>query len=387
MPRLQVNDAQFSFFDGRTVQLPNIDESFDKILLIKGAIGSGKTLLLKAIAGVITPNSGVVEVNAEPYFLHSQSEFNFVTSAVGTELDFIGVNREPFAEYVDRDVSEFSGGQLKRLSVMIALEAASGVLLLDEPLDMLDDVESERMADYIVNASNRTPMIIATHSDSFDEYADNIIVIGRQTTPSLRATPPRRGTEELLLVADKLFVHNTAEISLNLHRGEIVCLYGGNGSGKSLFVRTVAGIGRLEYRGGYEWHVDRAKRGICLQFPEHLIYQGTVAEEIADTAGSANVDRVLSILDWHDRRNSSPFALSDGEKRKMYIISMLTKSEACIFDEPFAGLDSATANFIIDNFIEARDSGKAILYTANRRQDSLYADTTIVIADSIRNPE
>ena len=314
--------------------------------------------------------------------MHSQAEFNFVTGIIGDELEFAGISKEPFAEYLKRNVNEMSGGELKVVSVKMALEAAQDVVLLDEPLDMLDDEQSAMMAAYIAESAKQKPIIIATHDSHFDAYTDNIIRIdSRESVPPF--VPAKNGIcgATNLSVRDlsvQLGERRFPKVSLENRQGEILCLYGYNGSGKTLFIRTISGIGRWGYTGDYSWQ-DRLSRGVCLQFPEQMVYQETVAQEIADNAGAENIDNVLDILGWQDKREHSPFSLSDGQKRTLYIISLLVKHQACVFDEPFAGLDQQSTNFIVQNFVEAQARGVSILYTANREADTVYADRTVKI--------
>jgi energy-coupling factor transporter ATP-binding protein EcfA2 len=240
-------------------------------------------------------------------------------------------------------------------------------------------------------------MIIATHSDSFDKYADRIIDIssffrrGELRSPDLSGdhrSPLHVGANCVRPITEPILSANITsilpnrkfpQISLKAHSSEIVCLYGANGSGKSLFVRAIAGINKFSFDGSVQWLVDKKKRGICLQFPEHMAYHETVAEEIIDTSGKENLDIVLSTLGWQGRENDSPFTLSDGEKRSMYIVALLAKSEICVFDEPFAGLDAGSITSLAAHFKEAKNSGKSIIYTANRRQDTIFADNVVEI--------
>lgn len=389
---LKVKGAQCLFGEaGRAVCLPDVSVDFDNLLVIKGKIGSGKTMLLKTLGGAVKINEGSVSLTEEGsdkelsgYFVHSQAEFNFVTGLIGNELEFAGIDPKPFSEYLKRDVNELSGGELKRISVMMAIQADSNIILFDEPLDMLDDEQSEIMAGYIAEKSKEKPVIVATHDDHFDKYTGNIIRIdsGEEEKPIRRllstSVRPRTNlsvTDLSVRVEDRVF----PEINLTARPGEIVCLYGKNGSGKTLFTRTVAGIGRWEYSGNYEWFVNRGHTGICLQFPEQMAYQEKIEDEIADTAGEENIDAVLDILNWQSRRMDSPFCLSDGEKRTMYLIALLVKNTACVFDEPFAGLDQHSTNFIVDYFYKVRQKGAGIIYTANRMKDTSYADRVIKI--------
>ncbi len=117
-------------------------------------------------------------------YLHSSAEFNFVTGYLKDELILSSVLTDAnsdisrFSEFIDRSIYDLSGGELKRLSIMIALEMGRDkVILLDEPLDMLDDEYASMISREIIEMSKTTPFIIATHDTHFDDYADTIIEI------------------------------------------------------------------------------------------------------------------------------------------------------------------------------------------------------------------
>ena len=117
-------------------------------------------------------------------YLHSSAEFNFVTGYLKDELILSSILTDKnsdiskFSEFMDRSIYDLSGGELKRLSIMIALEMGRDkVILLDEPLDMLDDKYASIISDEIIEMSKTTPFIIATHDTHFDDYTDTIIEI------------------------------------------------------------------------------------------------------------------------------------------------------------------------------------------------------------------
>ncbi len=393
--KLALKNAEYRFDGANIFRLPDLTAGFEKMLVIKGRIGSGKTVLLKTLGGVAGTASGEVSLmkrigsgraeEAKGYFVHSQPEFNFVTGVVGDELDFAGIPRDLFTPYLKRNVNELSGGELKKLSVMMALLASRDVVLFDEPLDMLDDTQCGIMAEYIAEKSAGKPVVIATHDSHFDRYADGVIRIDDKAAEVSGCTQlrPAGGYGPSLLSVENFSTHiegkEFSKISMESRAGEIVCLFGMNGSGKTLFTRAAAGIGRQDSTGGIGWHIERRLRGFCMQFPEQMVYQETIFQEIADTAGKENTDAVLDVLGWRGREQSSPFSISDGEKRTMYLISLLKSKQYCLFDEPFAGLDAQSASFIVENIIKARNEGKGILYTANRASHTAFADTIIKI--------
>ena len=156
---------------------------FSKILIIKGRVGSGKSTILKMLGKIIEPTSGNFSIlnnenqELESIYLHSQPELNFITGYIRDELLLAGIKDfTDFQDYIDKTVYELNGGALKKLSLLMSLHYGLGrIILADEPLDMLDDIEAEKLTNIIHEYSKKTPFIIATHDSLFDNIADVIV--------------------------------------------------------------------------------------------------------------------------------------------------------------------------------------------------------------------
>ena len=157
--------------------------AYNNIVILKGQIGSGKSTILKAIAGLQKLKQGNIysynknNEKAEAVYIHSQPELNFLTGYIKDELKLLGItDYSPFEKYLNKSVYELSGGALKKISLLMALHISNGrIILSDEPLDMLDDIEAESLSKVIIEYSKKTPFIIATHDKHFDDYADVLI--------------------------------------------------------------------------------------------------------------------------------------------------------------------------------------------------------------------
>lgn len=157
--------------------------TYNNIVILKGQIGSGKSTILKAVAGINKLSSGSIfsynknNENAGAVYVHSQPELNFLTGYIKDELKILGIkDYTPFEKYLNKSVYELSGGALKKISLLMALHISNGrIILSDEPLDMLDDIEADNLSKVIMEYSKHTPFIIATHDKYFDNYADVLI--------------------------------------------------------------------------------------------------------------------------------------------------------------------------------------------------------------------
>lgn len=174
---LEAKNLKFSRNNETILEDINFSKSFNGICLIKGMVGSGKTTLLKLIADIFEPDSGTVsleyrEHESTKYFVHANPEFNFVMGNIGDEIKIAGLNPELFESYHKLDIDELSGGQLKKLSVLIAVESGKDVVIIDEPFEMLDDKEMINVYETIVEKSGNKGFVIATHENILDEVSE-----------------------------------------------------------------------------------------------------------------------------------------------------------------------------------------------------------------------
>jgi energy-coupling factor transporter ATP-binding protein EcfA2 len=180
-----------------------------EFLAVVGTNGAGKTSLLQALAGVVPPHAGSVEVlGVDPSradarargrsigFVFQNPEHQFVTGSVAAELELglrlQGVPEAERSAEVDRILERFglaeqreqhpfllSGGQKRRLSVGTALVAGAPVLALDEPTFGQDRERAAELLDMLRTLNDEgTTIIVVTHDlQLVADYATSIAVM------------------------------------------------------------------------------------------------------------------------------------------------------------------------------------------------------------------
>ena len=185
-------------------------------------------------------------------------------------------------------------------------------------------------------------------------------------------------------------------LSISLHRGEIVALLGPNGAGKTTTLRMLAGLippssGAVELEGVvlHPKSSDSLRRrvGLLTESPglwDRLTVQLNLIT-YARLYGLANpqeaVDRALAMVTLLDRRRDVAGSLSKGLRQRLALARALMHDPAIILlDEPTSGLDPANARHVRDLVAGFRRDGRALLVsTHNLHEAEELADRIAVL--------
>jgi iron(III) transport system ATP-binding protein len=191
------------------------------------------------------------------------------------------------------------------------------------------------------------------------------------------------------------------QLSLSLARGEIGCLLGASGCGKSTVLRAIAGFeplrdGAIALDGAvlssvaHEVPPERRRVGMMFQdyalFP-HLNVRDNVGFGLRRepaAARRARVARMLELVGLADAARVYPHELSGGQQQRVALARALAPApELLLLDEPFSNLDVDTRERLA---FELRDILKttghtAILVTHNQAEAFAIADRIGVMRD------
>jgi cobalt/nickel transport system ATP-binding protein len=173
------------------------------------------------------------------------------------------------------------------------------------------------------------------------------------------------------------------EISFTVTRGERVVILGANGSGKSTLLKLMDGLyfptaGEIRafgvpltermLQGAYAF---RRRVGLVFQDPDVQLFSPTVWDEVAfaplqlGLLGKevvARVEGALEALRIEGLRDRAPYNLSEGEKKKVALASILSLNpEVWLLDEPTANLDPRSRGWVIDFLLSLADQGKTLV--------------------------
>ena len=200
-------------FQGKQV-LNNVTASFEpeKIHGIIGRNGSGKTVLIKTICGLIRPDSGRVIVNnavvgrdidfpqnigaiiGAPGFLPTQSALKnlmYLASLRGIigkrevrrAIEFVGLNPDD-----KKHVGKYSLGMKQRLGLAQAIMENPEILVLDEPMNGLDKDGVNDIREFLLEfkQDGKTIIIVSHNSEDINSLCDTVYEMDKGTLSTLK---------------------------------------------------------------------------------------------------------------------------------------------------------------------------------------------------------
>ena len=209
-PIVQFKDVSISFGDQNVLRGLSFDIMKGEIFIIIGYSGSGKSVTLQNLVGLLTPDSGSIKVSGDQvvgmderelqivrrkfgFLFQSGALINWLTVAENVDLplrEHTTLRPERRAEIVqeklklvsmveaaDKYPTDISGGMKKRASMARAIALDPEILLFDEPTSGLDPVmarEIDEMTKRINDELGITSVVVTHDMDSVYGIADRV---------------------------------------------------------------------------------------------------------------------------------------------------------------------------------------------------------------------
>lgn len=189
-------------------------------------------------------------------------------------------------------------------------------------------------------------------------------------------------------------------LDLQIGKGELVAILGGNGSGKTTFARLLNAlllptsgtvfIDGIDTKGKERlWDVRRIV-GMVFQNPDNQIVGTTVAEDVAFGPENLGLEpelienrvrdalREVSMTEFSD---VSPHLLSGGQKQRVSLAGIIAmKPECIILDEATALLDPVARKEIMHLVCRLnREEGVTVLYITHNMEEAKRADRVLIL--------
>lgn len=309
-------------------------------------------------------------------------------------LELVGL-----ADVASRPIYTLSGGMKQKLALCTALATEAKMLILDEPFANLDPKSCASLAKLLqkMKEQGMTLFIVDHRLDWWKRFLSRVILmeksgnldehsilpealeqfrevfekrglfldgswLGERKPPAISQAAPfiAEAKNLTLLHGKKPFLK---DLSFQIKKGSVTALVGSCGSGKTTLLQTLAGIGT------YCGELHRAeKAGLVFQNPRFQFLTLSVEEEVLTTLRiekpkakaeelQEEAEQLLDefgLLKW---RKQSPYALSQGQQRRLALLAMLAGNRTLmLLDEPTYAQDERSTRFILD-LLERRVAG------------------------------
>lgn len=290
----------------------------------------------------------------------------------------------------DREISTLSGGEKQKVALATILALESEIIILDEPFANVDIFSAQEIIDILLelNGKKETTLIIIDHRLSLWKKVNyNLITLDRGCKISdenlniyledREISDKKRYIDDE--IGDNIFEIKDLELgygknilaeklSFKISKGKITSIIGKSGAGKSSLLNLLVGI--VKYKKGsilfegreFKKLKDREllqEIGIVFQNPQNQFITYKVIDELLFTLNRVyknqsekNIERAENLLrefNLYEYKNFSPYSLSQGQQRKLAVLSMLCGNQKVLLcDEPTYGQDNKTSREIME---------------------------------------
>ena len=191
-------------------------------------------------------------------------------------------------------------------------------------------------------------------------------------------------------------------IDVDIHKGDVVCVIGASGSGKSTFLRCLNLLenptgGSIEFNGvnltGAKVDLDlhRQKMGMVFQqfnlFPhltvlDNLTLAPVLLKKSTKAEAEAKAMELLERVGLADRADAYPNQLSGGQKQRVAIVRALCMDpEVMLFDEPTSALDPEMVGEVLDVMKNLAKKGMTMIVVTHEMGFAKEVSNRVVFMD------
>lgn len=461
-----------SFYANKGVTL-TIEEGEVHTLL--GENGAGKSTLMNVLIGLYQPSAGKIFMHGKETRIASPAEavalgigmvhqhFMLVEDMTGLENIILGDKRhksltlkmaedrkaieELMGRYgleidLDSKVADMSIGMQQRVEIMKVLFRGAELLILDEPTAVLTDLEVQGLFDIMesLTAEGKSIIFISHKMREVMHISDRVTVLRRgEAVETVRVADTTEQELADLMIGQK-FTENSYEkvseagapelsishvsyhpdvkhgglkdVSLTIHRGEILGVAGIDGNGQSPLAALVTGLiapesGEVSGPDGSKIAVfspesfikaglgnipeDRNKMGLVgeMTVAENLVLKQTNSDRFS--VGHGAWLKMGAIAEFAERKreendircasvNQTARSLSGGNQQKIILARELEGEPSLLVAVyPTRGLDIGATEFIHNQIVAQRDAGCAVLLISADFDEVLKLSDRIVV--------
>jgi ATP-binding cassette subfamily B protein len=184
---VRLEQVNFAYNGKNVLQDLNFQPAAGERILIVGPNGSGKTTLAHLVAGLLQPNAGTTTTFPLSRISAVIYPSDFIPGTVADNVSFADADdkREMFQKlardfalekHLEKDPSELSAGQRKKLEIIMGLLKESDIYIFDEPLAGIDIDSKNSVMNEIFDRTEDKVLIVIMHGDEqFHKSFDRIV--------------------------------------------------------------------------------------------------------------------------------------------------------------------------------------------------------------------
>ncbi len=193
---------------------------------------------------------------------------------------------------------------------------------------------------------------------------------------------------------DKQHVRALLDTSLDIQRGELLCLIGPSGCGKSTLLNMIGGL--LEPSSGTVEVAGKPVRGplprdIAFVFQENALFPwctvienvklGMVFQGVAKSEQDARARKSIEAVGLKDFMNHYPAQLSGGMRQRAALARALSlETDIILMDEPFGALDEQTRMILGEDLsVLLAATGKTIVFVTHSLGEAVYLADRVAV--------
>lgn len=194
-------------------------------------------------------------------------------------------------------------------------------------------------------------------------------------------------------------IHLLKDISFSAEKATITLIAGKNGSGKSLLLKCLKGLERIDSGriivDGKELKKEKERMkffGLVFQETSLQIVGQTCEKDIAFGLENQNkpekeikekTEEMLSLFSLQKDRNKNPRILSGGEKRRLAIAGVIAmESKIILLDEPLANLDYPSVLVVLQTILKLKEEGYTLLIVSHEAEKFLALTAYTIIINN-----
>jgi energy-coupling factor transport system ATP-binding protein len=400
-------------------------------VFVSGRSGSGKSTLARCLVGLIphlyrgrfsgqvwlagelTTTTPLWKLAERAGLVFQNPAAQMLAISVEEELIFglenLGLPRSLIRERLESTLSRFglqgfrarspqtlSGGEQQKLALAAIMARQPPVLVLDEPLSMLDSsAASELVAHLTVLAGQGTTIIACEHRAEYLQAIPNLktVHVGGQLnsrTPVSSDSGPSPlaplSSAIALQVSDLSVAFDgrsiLRDLSFGVEGGQVVALVGRNGVGKTTLLRTLAGL--QAHTGAVSINGERPDLGLVFQNADLQLFNASVRDEILFRLPRPDIDRyhwLLAMLGLSSYEDTPPLLLSEGEKKRVALATVLMRGprHGLLLDEPALGQDKYHKARLVRLAHALAEAGQLVIMTTHDLELAAQADRLFLL--------